>query len=120
MKFSTTFTLATLALLSIGIHARIGKDQQRQLETANTTTTDHSATVEKLTTSYFLNDNFWFTVSGGRMMQTYKDTPRRDVYDNSMGVQFMIRQESTVDHGKDILNAFANQMYCDLEHKPDD
>ena len=119
MKFSTTFTLAPLALLSIGTHARIGKDQHRQLETANTTT-DHSATVEKLTTSYFLNDDFWFTVPGGRMMQTFKDLPRGDVYDNSMGVQFMIRQERTVEHGKDILNAFANQMYCDLEHKPDD
>ena len=33
MKFSTTFTLATLALMSIGTHARIGKDQHRQLET---------------------------------------------------------------------------------------
>ena len=31
MKFSTTFTLATLALMSIGTHARIGKDQHRQL-----------------------------------------------------------------------------------------
>ena len=28
MKFSTTFTLATLALLSIGTHARIGEGQQ--------------------------------------------------------------------------------------------
>ena len=76
-------------------------------------TTDHSATVEKLTKSYFLNDDFWFTVPGGRMMQTFKDAPKGDTYDNAMGVQFMIRQESTVDHGKDILNAFANQMYCE-------
>ena len=28
MKFSTTFTLATLALMSIGTHARIGEGQQ--------------------------------------------------------------------------------------------
>lgn len=35
-------------------------------------------TVEKLTASYFLNDDFWFTVPGGRMMQTYKDAPKGD------------------------------------------
>ena len=56
MKYSTTFTLAPLA---VGTHACIGKDQHRQLETANTTT-DHSATVEKLTTSYFLG--LWYVM----------------------------------------------------------
>ena len=81
---------------------------------------DHSAYVKTLTESYFLNETFWFTVPGGRLMQTYQDVRRGDAYDNAMGVQFMIRQKSTVDHGKEILNAFANQMYCDLGQKPDD
>jgi hypothetical protein len=42
MKFSTTFTLATLALLSIGTHARIGEGQQVEgIRCCKVNDTDH-------------------------------------------------------------------------------
>jgi len=36
------------------------------------------------------------------------------VYDNAMAVLFMIHQDNTVDLAKEILHAFANKMYCNL------